>query len=99
MKKDKSIIPNNDGYCFICKKLNRRVEATDRHHMLYGSSKRALSEADGLYVNLCHPCHMRLHQDGEYKEELQKLAELTWCEHYKKSVDDFIKRYGKNYLI
>jgi hypothetical protein len=39
-----------------------------------------------------------LHLNGEHKEELQQLAEKTWLEHYNKTVEDFIKRYGKNYL-
>jgi hypothetical protein len=39
-----------------------------------------------------------LHLHGEHKEELQQLAEKTWLEHYNKSIEDFIQRYGKNYL-
>lgn len=41
---------------------------------------------------------MRLHQQGDYKEELQQLAEKTWLEYYDKTIEDWIKRYGKNYL-
>jgi uncharacterized protein (DUF1330 family) len=29
---------------------------------------------------------------------MEQLAEKTWLEHYNKTVEDFIKRYGKNYL-
>lgn len=41
---------------------------------------------------------MMLHQQGLYKEEMQKLAEETWLDHYGKTKEDWIKRYGKNYL-
>lgn len=94
----KSIIPNNDEYCYLCKKLGLTVRATDNHHLVFGMAKRKLADEDGLTVNLCHLHHMRLHQQGYYKEELQRLAEQTWLEYYDKTVEDWIKRYGKNYL-
>lgn len=96
-KWETSIIPNNDEYCFLCKRIGIRVRGTDCHHMLFGN-KRAYADADGLYCQLCHSHHMRLHQQGEYQEELKQLAEQTWLEYYGKTVEDWISRYGKNYL-
>lgn len=78
--------------------MGLKTKGTDCHHMIYGSANRKLSEADGLKLQLCHVHHMALHLKGEHKEELQKLAQETWMEYYGKSVDDFIKRYGKSYL-
>lgn len=66
--------------------------------MLFGSGKRKLADEDGLVCNLCSLHHRNLHDRGEHKEELQKLAQETWMNHYGKSVDDFITRYGKSYL-
>lgn len=94
----KSIIPNNDEYCFICKQMGFLNGGSDTHHMIFGTANRKLADKDGLTVQLCHMHHMRLHQQNEHKEELQRLAQATWMEYYRKSVDDFIKRYGKNYL-
>ena len=74
------------------------VLATDEHHMIFGTANRKLADIDGLVINICHPCHMRLHQQGIYREEMKKLAEKTWLKHYKKTITDWIKRYGKNYL-
>ena len=94
----KSIIPNDNEYCYICKKFGICAIGTDVHHMIFGQANRKLADEDGLTVHLCHSHHMALHQKGYFKEDLQQLAELTWLEYYSKTVDDWIKRYGKNYL-
>ena len=94
----KSIIPNDDEYCFLCKKGGKYIKGTDKHHMVFGTSKRQLADEDGLFIQLCHWHHMMLHQQGLYKEEMLKLAEETWLDHYGKTKEDWIKRYGKNYL-
>ena len=94
----KSIIPNDDKYCYICKKFGRKTRGTDCHHLVFGSANRRCSEEDGLKVQLCHYHHMALHQHGLYKDELQQLAEEVWLKHYNKTVEDWIKRYGKNFL-
>ena len=94
----KSIIPDNDEFCYLCKKQGLLIPGTDTHHMIFGTANRKLSEKDGLKINLCHRHHMRLHQQGEYKEELQKLAQQKWMEVYERGVDEWIKRYGKSFL-
>ena len=96
-KKNKSIIPNNDENCFLCKQIGILVKGTDEHHMLFGN-KRKFADEDGLTVQLCHNHHMRLHQQNEHQLELKQLAEKTWLEYYGKTVADFIERYGMNYL-
>lgn len=94
----KSIINGDDEYCFLCKQLGFPNYATEVHHMIFGTAKRKLADQDGLTVHLCHYHHFMLHRHGLHKEELQQLAEKTWLEHYNKSIDDFIQRYGRNYL-
>lgn len=93
----KSIIPNNDEYCYLCKQVGRYVKGTDTHHCLFGN-KKSFADADGLTVQLCHIHHMRLHQQQEHQLELKQLAERVWLEHYDKSLEDWIERYGKNFL-
>ncbi len=93
----KSIIPNNDEYCFLCKQVGRYIVGTDTHHMLFGN-KKSFADDDGLTVQLCHRHHMRLHQQQEHQLELKQLAERVWLEHYNKTIEDWIKRYGKNFL-
>lgn len=94
----KSIIKGNDEHCFICKQRGFLNYGTEVHHMIFGTAKRKLADQDGLVCNLCNYHHAMLHRHGDHKEELQKLAEQTWLDHYNKTVEDFIKRYGKNYL-
>ena len=93
----KSIIPDDDEYCYLCKKVHLMNPGTDVHHCLMGN-KRKLADADGLTVHLCHDHHMMLHQKGLHRDELIRLAQITYMEHYDKTKEDFINRYGKNYL-
>jgi hypothetical protein len=98
MKKSKSIIPGDDEYCYLCKRNGIKNKGSDVHHLVFGVSKRKLADADGLTLHLCHLHHMMLHQQGCYKRELQELAQQTWQDHYNKTKEDWIRRYGKSYL-
>lgn len=93
----KSIIPGDDEYCYLCKQVHLMNRGTDVHHCLFGN-KRKLADQDGLTVHLCHDHHMRLHQQGQHKDELICLAQITWMEHFDKTKEEFIARYGKSYI-
>lgn len=93
----KSIIPGDDEYCYLCKQVHLMNRGTDVHHCLFGN-KRKLADQDGLTVHLCHDHHMRLHQQGQHKDELIRLAQITWMEHFDKTKEEFIARYGKSYI-
>lgn len=92
----KSIIQTDWDRCFICGGI-----ATEVHHV-FPASNRPLSDADGLTVHLCHACHNEppngVHFDAELANRLKAVAERCWCDRYGKTIDDFIKRYGKNYI-
>lgn len=66
--------------------------------MIYGTGKRKVADEDGLTVHLCNLHHRMLHDRGDYKRDLQELAQATWMEHYNGTKEDFIKRYGISYL-
>lgn len=90
----KSIIHrDNTECCFICGQW-----ATDTHHCVSGTANRKLADKDGLTVRLCHTCHMNLHDKGNFKRELQRIAQARWMEYYKKSEDEFRERYGRSYI-
>lgn len=94
----KSIIKKDrKGVCFLCKRYTR----TEVHHII-GGGLRSKSDKDGLTVNLCHWCHNEqpngVHQNRERDLHLKRIAEGTWCEVNGKTIEDFIKAYGKNYL-
>ena len=91
-------IINNNKMCYVCG--TRRC--LHRHHILFGKNRKKADE-DGLTVYLCYNHHEG--QDGIHGKngsfldyQLKRLAEEKWLEYYQKSEDDFIKRYGKNYL-
>jgi hypothetical protein len=78
--------------------MGLKSRGTDVHHMLFGTGKRKLADEDGLTVHLCRLHHTILHDRGDYKEMLQKEAQMEWQKHYHKSKEDFIARYGKSYI-
>ena len=39
-----------------------------------------------------------VHFNREFDLYLKRIGEKTWCEHYGKTIEDFIKEYGRNYL-
>lgn len=95
--KYKNIITNDMGHCMECGHYIVEI-----HHVFYGS-KRNKSTEDGLVVPLCaehhrgtYGVHGREGHDLDLK--YKKLAEQKYLEFYNKNVEDFIERYGKNYL-
>lgn len=94
----KSIIQTRDE-CWEC----HTTIGLHRHEVFYGTANRCKSLQDGLTVKLCG-YHHNLSQEGvhfnkELDLKLKRLGQIVWEEYYKKSTDDFINRYGKNYLI
>ena len=97
----KSII-QTEKECYICRCVlgeenRRRLEC----HHVYAGSRRHKSEVDGLKVWLCHEHHQG--NDGVHHEPvislwLKKRAQKIYMEKNGASVEDFIKRYGRNYL-
>lgn len=94
MQKESIIQTTNKETCYLCGQY-----ATERHHCLHGTANRKLADEDGLTVMLCQRCHMNLHDKGTCDKELQKIAQRAWMKHNGATVDDFIKRYGKSYLV
>lgn len=85
------MIPGDEkGRCFIC----HRYTETETHHMHHGSRRKA-ADKYGLTVNLCHACHMRLHDQGEHDRELQELAQVEFEKTHTHA--EWMKAFGKNY--
>ena len=75
-----------------------QTRGTEVHHCIHGNANRRIADQDGLTVRLCNQCHRLLHDKGIHDRDLQETAEKAYLEYYNASIDDFIKRYGKNYL-
>lgn len=93
----KSII-NIEKQCYICgTTINLHL-----HHILFGKNRKKADE-DGLVIYLCY-----YHHEGTYGVhgkngheldlKLKQIAEERWCKFYNKTPQQFIKRYGKNYI-
>lgn len=94
----KSIIKSEDSGCFFC---GRRP--TETHHCMHGTANRRLADMDGLTVQLCYEHHRGNYGvHGKYGHEsdlkLKQAAEYAWLKYYRKTIADWIDRYGRNYL-
>lgn len=73
-----------------------------KHHVFEGTANRKLSEEDGLWLYLRADYHNMsdygVHFNKELDLTLKKIAQKAWMDYYHKTKEDFIKRYGKNYL-
>lgn len=93
----KSIIQNKKE-CYVC----GRTTNLHNHHVIFGKNRKN-ADKDGLTVYLCYDHHEG--QEGVHSKnghaldlKLKQEAERKWLTHYHKYVEDFIERYGKNYL-
>lgn len=93
----KSILQNKKE-CYVCK-----TKLVEEHHIFFGNANRKLSEQDGLKVWLC-PEHHRgqrgVHgKDGAtFNNYLKSIAQIEYMKYYNKPKEEFIKRYGRNYV-
>lgn len=93
-------ILQNSTQCYICNK-NFPLE---KHHIFFGTANRRKADEDGCWVYLC-PTHHRSERGvhgaygGKLKLTLQRKCQLEWQARYGKTEQDFIARYGRNYLV
>ena len=83
--------------CYKCK----RTIALHQHH-IYEGRNRKNSDKDGCWIWLCPRHHNMsdkgIHFDKQFDLEVKRECEKVWLEYYKKTIEDFIKRYRRNYL-
>ena len=80
----------------------RSIERCHRHEVFFGTANRQKSIRDGLVVFLKPEEHNMssrgVHFNREFDLHLKRIAEQRWCEYYGKTIDEFIKEYGRNFL-
>ena len=93
----KSIIQTND-VCWVC----HTTLGLHRHEVFFGTANRKKSIEDGMTVMLCGKHHNLstegVHFNKRLDDHLKKLGQIIWEEYYHKSTEDFIERYGRNYV-
>lgn len=83
--------------CYVC-----GTSQNINIHEVYFGKNRKKSIEDGCCVYLCGRHHNQsnagVHFNKELDQQLKQDMEYQWMYYYNKSIDDFIKRYGRNYL-
>lgn len=97
MKKEFCIMPDNPPLW-----RNERYAGLVRHEIFFGVRNRKKSIEDGLVVFLTPKMHNMSNQGVHFNKEfdllLKQVGETQWLKKNNKTIDDFIERYGKNYL-
>lgn len=96
----KSIMQIDKSKCYLCGR-NGNGDPLEEHHV-FGGSNRKLSEKDGLKVYLCgNRCHRNgkkaAHKSALTSSLLKAKAQAAWESLYG-SREEFMGRYGRNYL-
>lgn len=78
--------------CYICGTTNNLTE----HHLISGTSNRALSEQYGLKVCLCMKHHEEAHQDRSIGLMFKRLGQMHFERFHTR--EDFIKTFGKSFM-
>lgn len=85
------------GECPIC----HRWLPLERHH-IFGGANRRKSEQYGLVIGLCHWCHNEpphgAHHNAQTALALHQYGQRKWMEEQGKTIDDFRREFGRNYL-
>lgn len=89
-------ILQNQKRCYKCGNTNIHI------HEVYFGRNRQKSIEDGCCIYLCDTHHNMsdkgIHFDHDFDLQVKQAMEERWLEYYGKTKEDFIKRYGKNYL-
>lgn len=82
---------------------NKRFPGSERHEIFEGNGgNRKKSIEDGLVIFISPELHRTgknsIHKNPKEWIWLKELGEKVWCEYYKKTPEEFKKRYYRNYL-
>lgn len=93
-----SILQSNKE-CYFCKNKSN----LHKHHIMKGIRNRKKAEEDGLWVYLCYEHHEGtngVHGKNGHNLDIMliKKAEEQWLCCNNKTKNDFIKKYGRNYI-
>lgn len=75
----------------------------ERHEVYFGRAYRNKSIKDGLIVFLTEADHTGTNgvhgkNGNKLNRHLKRTAQKVWMSYYNETKEDFIKRYGQNYL-
>lgn len=90
-----SLFGSEDGICYI---TGRRCDTA--RHEVFNKHARQYSKEDGLWIAVSPEVHDTIHANHHGMwDRLKEEAEMLWLlDDYDRCVNDFIARYGRNYL-
>lgn len=101
-KHKKSILRTQKDVCYLCARLNDDYskKVTEEHHILFGSGRRELAEAEGIKVDLCIPHHRTGQQAAHNCRETRELLCRIAQEEYEQTHThgEWMQIAGKKYL-
>lgn len=92
----RSLLQRNKA-CYVC----GTIYNLQLHHVFYGTANRRLSDADGCVIYLClnhHTGAQGVHNNRKLDLTIKARCQMAWEKQNNKTAEDFIKRYGRNYL-
>lgn len=98
LESDFCIMPKSTKYSTV-----RTKKYCERHEVFFSKAYRIKSIKDGLIVFLTEETHrgdsgVHGKNGDKLNRYLKKTAEKAWIKYYRKTKEEFRKRYGKNYL-
>ena len=98
LESDFCIMPKSTKYSTV-----RTKKYSERHEVFYSKAYRMKSIKDGLIIFLTEEDHRGTNgvhgKNGDkLNRYLKRTAEKAWISYYKKTKEEFRKRYGKNYI-
>lgn len=87
---------NAGDVCVVC-----GSPYVQKHHIMYGTASRKKADRYHYILPLCREHHTGatgIHHDREMAVEWMKLAQEHFEKHYG-SRDDFIKEFGRSYIL
>lgn len=91
----KSIMPKDDLWS------TEYFPGSHKHHV-FGGANRKLSEQDGLFIYLPPELHNMsdkgIHFNKTFMDYAHSVGQQAWMQHYNKTTEDFIAKYGKSCL-
>lgn len=98
LKTDFCIMPQSTKYS-----TKRTRKYCERHEAFFGRAYRNKSIKDGLILFLTEEDHRGKNgvhgkNGNKLNRYIKKTAQKAWIQYYNKTKEEFIERYGKNYL-
>lgn len=95
---DFCIMPKSTKYSMV-----RTKKYNERHEVFFSRAYRNKSIKDGLIIFLTEEDHRGTNgvhgkNGNKLNRYLKRTAQKAWMEYYQKTKEEFINKYGKNYL-